>query len=175
MSTINVPIGPAKVEFGSGTPIVFDITKGGIQFQATTNTQGITIDQYGDTPVKTISKGGTAQVVVPFALHDLDKLAQVIPNSTLSTDALDATKKKLVVKSQAGSDLTLNAKKLVVKPTDVNATPNDWITLPFAVAIANIDYTYNSDSERVANVTFAAYPDVTNGGILYVLGDETVA
>jgi hypothetical protein len=175
MAGINVPIGPAKVEFGTTSPVIFDITKGGIQFQASTNKQDITVDQYGDTPVKSILKGRTAQVTVPFALYDLDKLAAVIPNSTLVTDALDATKKKIVVKTEAGYDLTKDAKKLVVKPTDPYATANDYITIPLAVAIADIEYTYNSDNERVANVTFVAYPDIDNGGTLYILGNETAA
>jgi kynureninase len=175
MAGINVPIGPAKVEFGTTSPVIFDITKGGIQFQAATTKQDITVDQYGDTAVKSILKGRTAQVTVPFALHDLDKLAAVIPNSTLVTDALDTTKKKIVVKTEAGYDLTKDAKKLVVKPTDSSATANDYITIPLAVAIADIEYTYNSDNERIANVTFVAYPDIDNGGTLYILGDETAA
>jgi hypothetical protein len=175
MAGINVPIGPAKVEFGTTSPVVFDITKGGIVFQATTSKQDITVDQYGDTPVKSILKGRTAQATVPFALYDLQKLASVIPNSEYKVDALDATKKKLVIKSQSGFDLTSTAKKMVIKPTDPAATANDWITIPIAVAIADIEYTYNSDNERIANVTFVAYPDVDNSGVLYILGDETVA
>lgn len=171
---INVPIGPATVEFGEGVDLVeFDITKGGIQFQSSTSKQDITVDQYGDTVVKSILKGRTAQVTVPFALHDLDKLAEVIPNSTLVTDATTPTKKKIVVKSQAGYDMLTNAKKLVIKPTDPAATPNDWITIPLAGAMADPEYTYDSDNERVVNITFVAYPDLTTDGTLYVIGDDT--
>jgi len=174
MAGINVPIGPAKVEFGEGADLtVFDITKGGIQFQASTTKQDITVDQYGDTVVKSIMKGRTAQVTVPFALHDIDKLAKVIPNSELVTDSVDATKKKLVVKSQAGYDLLAAAKKLVIKPTDPNATANDWITIPLAGAMADPEYTYDSDNERIVNITFIAYPDIDNDGELFILGDET--
>jgi hypothetical protein len=173
MAGINVPIGPAEVEFGEDTEMVtFDITKGGIVFQATTNKQDITVDQYGDTPVKSIMKGRTCQVTVPFALHDLDKLAAVIPNSTLVTDATTPTKKKLVVRSQAGSDLLAGAKKLVIKPTDPAATANDFITIPLAGAMADPEYTFNSDSERIINITFIGYPDITTGE-LYTIGDET--
>lgn len=173
MAGINVPIGPATVEYGDVADLVtFDITKGGIQFQATTNKQDITVDQYGDTPVKSIMKGRTCQVTVPFALHDLDKLAKVIPNSTLIADAATPTKKKLVVKSQAGSDLLAAAKKLVIKPTDPNATANDWITVPLAGALADPEYSFDSDNERIVNITFVGYPDVTTGD-LYILGDET--
>ncbi|MGM0904264.1 MAG: hypothetical protein ACQEXB_24570 [Bacillota bacterium] len=173
MAGINVPIGPAEVEYGVDTEMVtFDITKGGIVFQATTNKQDITVDQYGDTPVKSIMKGRTCQVTVPFALHDLDKLSKVIPNSTLVADATSPTKKKLVVKSQAGADLLAGAKKLVIKPTDPQATANDWITVPLAGALADPEYTFNSDNERIVNITFVGYPDIETGD-LYILGDET--
>lgn len=170
---INVPIGPAIVEFGSENPVVFDITKGGIQFSASTTTQDIKVDQYGDSTVKSILKGRTATVTVPFALNDIEKLAKVIPNATLVTDQTDPNKKKLVVNSNAGYDLLAAADKLVIKPTDPNATPNDWITIPLAGAMADPDYTYNSDNERVVKITFTAYPDIENGGALYILGDET--
>ena len=171
MAGINVPIGPAIVEYGdTSDKTVFDITKGGINFSASTSTQDITVDQYGESPVKSILKGRTATVTVPFALHDLDKLAVVIPNS----DLVEAgAKKKLVVKSQAGFDLLSAAKKLVIKPTDANATANDWITLPLAGALADPEYTYNADNERIVKITFTAFPDIENEGALYILGDET--
>lgn len=171
VNTINVPIGPAKVEFGETTPTIFDITKGGIVFTASTSKQDITVDQYGDAPVKSIMKGRTCQVTVPFALHDLTKLAEVIPNSTLVTDATTPTKKKLEVKSQAGFDMLSAAEKLVIKPTDPNASANDWITIPIAGATADPEYTFDSDNERIVNITFVGYPDAN--GLLYVLGDTT--
>jgi hypothetical protein len=173
MSGINVPIGPANVTFGdTGQETIFDITKGGIKFKATTNKQDITVDQYGDTPVKSIMKGRTCEVTVPFALHDIDKLSKVIPNSTLVTDGTTPTKKKLVVNSQSGFDLLGAAKKLVIKPTDPSATANDWLTIPLAGALADPEYTYDSDNERIVNITFVGYPDQDTGA-LYILGDET--
>lgn len=174
MAGINVPIGPAIVEYGEGADLTkFEFTKGGIVFSYTTSKQDVTIDQYGDTIVKSIMKGRTAQAVVPFALHDIDKLSKVTPNSELVTDGTDPTKKKLVVKSEAGYDMLANAKKLVIKPTDPDATANDWITIPLAGAISDGELTYNSDNERVQNITFIAYPDLENQGNLFVMGDET--
>jgi hypothetical protein len=175
MAGINVPIGPATVEYGEGADLVtFDITKGGIKFQATTNKQDITVDQYGDTPVKSIMKGRTCEVTVPFALHDLEKLSKVIPNSTFAKSGTAPSEKfKLSVKSQAGFDLLSNAKKLVIKPTDPLSTANDWITIPLAGALADPEYTFDSDNERIVNITFVGYPDVDTGE-LFILGDETV-
>lgn len=167
---INVPIGPAIVEYGEGAEkVVFDITKGGIVFSATVTKQDTTVDQYGDTPVKSIVKGGAAQVVVPFALHDLKRLEAAFPGSKLVEQG---GKRKLEVTGKAGYDLLKNAKPLVVKPTDPDATEEDWITIPLAGAIAEPNYTFDSDNERVTNVTFPAYPDMTRDGLLYVLGED---
>lgn len=172
MPGINVPVGPAIVEFDEGpNKVTFDITKGGINFQMSTSVQEIKVDQFGETPVKTIMKGRTARVTVPFALYDLDKLAKVIPNAVLVTDSGDPTKKKIQVKSTAGFDMLSAAKKLVIKPTDPNATPNDYITIPLAAPTTDIEYAYDSDSERVAKITFEAYPDAN--GVLFIMGDET--
>jgi hypothetical protein len=115
-------------------------------------------------------KGRKAEASVPFALHDLEKLSKVMPNSKFTKEG---DKSKLVVNAQAGFDMLSTAKKMVIKPTDPNATANDWITIPKAAAIADPDYTFNSDNERVSKVSFTAYPDQATG-VLYVLGDETV-
>ncbi|WP_141432415.1 hypothetical protein [Bacillus sp. 03113] len=174
MTVINVPIGPAIVEFGETTPTIFDITKGGIVFSANFTKQDITVDQFGDTPVKSILKGGTCQLVVPFALHDLKKLGVVTPGSVYAEDATDPqnVKKRLNVYAKAGIDLVKNAKKVVVKPTSEGTTPNDYITIPLGGPLPEVQWTYNSDNERVCNITFAGYPDDT--GLLYFLGDEAV-
>jgi hypothetical protein len=171
MTGINVPIGPAIVEYGEGAEMVtFDITKGGIKFTSSSTKQDITVDQYGDTVVKSIFKGGTAQADVPFALYDLQKLSKVTPNSTYVENG---AKKKLEVRGKAGLDLLANAKKLVIKPTDPNTTPNDWVTIPLAGAMVNHEYAYDSDNERITPVTFIAYPEMDKNGLLFILGDET--
>ncbi|TYS60473.1 hypothetical protein FZC76_21615 [Sutcliffiella horikoshii] len=166
--TLKVPIGPATVEYGS---TIFDITKGGVEFEVTTNTKDITVDQYGDAPIDTVLKGRICNVMVPFALHDLAKLADAIPNSKYTTDG---TKSKLEVYGDAGFRLLKTAKPLIIKPTDPDATADDWITVPLAAALGDPKYTFNSDNERVAQLRFVGYPDTTNKGLLYVLGDETV-
>jgi hypothetical protein len=174
MPVIDVPIGPGEVEFGTTNPTIFDITKGGIVFRANLTKQDITVDQYGDTPVKSIIKGGTCQVVVPFALNDLKKLGVVTPNSKYAEDVTDPTnvKKRLNVYAQAGHNLLGDADQLVLKPTSPGTTANDYITVPLASPMTDIEWTYNSDNERIANVTFIGYPDTE--GLLYFLGDSTV-
>ncbi|MCY7439445.1 MULTISPECIES: hypothetical protein [Bacillus] len=171
---INVPIGPAIVEYGEGAEMVtFGITKGGIVFKVETSIQDTTVDQYGDTPVKSTIKGRNAEVTVPFALHDLEKLAAAMPNSKLIKDSTNPEKMKLEVSGKAGFDMLSAAKPLVIKPTAPGTTPNDYITVPLAGAMSDPEYTYNSDDERIANLTFKAYPDTDNDGLLYIMGDES--
>jgi hypothetical protein len=174
MPLIDVPIGPAKVEFGKTTPTVFDKTKGGVQFRVNTSKQDITIDQFGDTPVKSILKGRTCQAVVPFALHDLEKLGVVTPGSKYGEDDTDPVniKKRLNVYANAGYNLLGDADELVIIPLSPGTTPNDYITIPAASPVADVEWTYNSDNERIANITFVGFPDDT--GLLYFLGDESV-
>ncbi|MFE8697981.1 hypothetical protein ACFYKT_16690 [Cytobacillus sp. FJAT-53684] len=173
LNIIDVPIGPAKVEYGDTSPTIFDITKGGITFRVNTTKQDITVDQYGDTPVKSVMKGRTCEVKVPFALNDLEKLSKVTPNSKYGKSGTSPNeKKKLEVYAQAGFDLLKDAKKLVIKPTSSGTTENDWITIPIAGSIADPEYTYNADNERIANIVFVGYPD--DKGLLYILGDASV-
>lgn len=170
---INVPIGPAIVEWGSSTPVVFDVTKGGIQLTIETSTQDITVDQYGDAPVKSIIKGRRVELEVPFARYDLDLLSSVVPNSEFVTDSQDPTKKKLAIKGNAGFNLMDAADKVVVKPTDPSATPNDWVTIPVAVPVFDPNLTYDQDTERLYVVRFIGYPDVENDDVVVILGDTT--
>src|SRR5690625_2207608 len=170
VETIDVKIGPAIVEYGSGADMVtFEITKGGIVFTATFTKQDVTVDQYGDTPVKSIIKGLTSEVVVPFALHDLKKISAVTPGSELITEN---DKSKLNVYADAGYDMLKNAKPLVIKPTDPDSTKDDWITLPLAGPMPELNYTYDSDNERITNVTFASYPDMARKGLTFVFGED---
>lgn len=172
MPKIKVAIGPAIVEYGEGSDTtIFDITKGGITTTLTYTQKDSTVDQYGDTPVKSIIKGTAFQVVVPFALHDLERLHSVMPNSTYQESE---GKQLLTVSGKAGFDLLANAKPLVLKPTDDDTTPNDYVTVPLAGAMANIEYTYDSDNERIANITFIAYVDTDNGDALVKFGDVTI-
>lgn len=167
---IDVKIGPAVVEYGTGEDkVVFDITKGGIVFTATFVKQDVTVDQYGDTPVKSIIKGLTAQAVVPFALYDLKRINAVTPGSELITQN---DKQKLNVYAAAGYDMLTNAKPLVIKPTDPDSTEDDWITIPLAGPLPELNYAFDSDNERITNVTFASYPDMSRKGLAFVFGED---
>jgi hypothetical protein len=174
LNVINVPLGPAKAEYGTTSPTIYEVTKGGVNFQANTTKKDITIDQFGDTPVKSVLKGRTCQARIPMAESDLKKLFVAIPNAKYAEDATnpEAVKKRIDVYANAGYNLMQDADKLVIKPTSSDTTPNDYITIPNAVPLTDVDWTFDADNERIAMVTFVGYPDAD--GLLYILGDESV-
>lgn len=165
-----LPMGPAIVEFGDEDPVIFDATKGGVVLTVETEVYDGTIDQTGNTPVKSVTLGRQTQVQVPIAEYDLEKLAKVTPDSEF---VQDGDKMKLVVNANAGFNLLNTAQKLVIKPTDPSTTPNHWVTIPLAAPMADIESTYDSENERIYTVTFKAYPDQENNNQLFILGDET--
>lgn len=173
LGAINIPVGPAILEYGEGADMVtFAHTKGGIKFKSQTTIKNTTIDQFGDTPVASRIKGRTAEVEAPSVEYDLEKFAKAIPNSKLFVDSVDPTKRKLEVYAGAGYNLMKDAKKLVVKPTDPLATKDEWITIPKAVATTDLDSNFDPDNERITKITFIAYPEDTD--VLFYLGDEAV-
>ena len=172
MPAINVQMGPATVEYGTDLDkVVIDVTKGGIVFSSEMAKQDITVDQFGDAPISSIKKGLTASLTVPFVIYDLERLSKAFPDSEL---VKNGDKVKLVAKGGSGFNLMSMAKKVVVKPTDPTSTPNDWITIPLAAPNIDLELTYDSETERIYNVTFTGYPDLDNGNVLFILGDETV-
>jgi hypothetical protein len=174
LNVIDVPLGPATAEYGATTPTIYNVTKGGVNFKANTTKKDVTIDQFGDTPVKSVIKGRTCQATIPMAESDLKKLFVAIPNAKYAEDATDpeAVKKRIDVYANAGYNLMQDADKLVIKPTSDDTTANDYVTIPNAVPLTDVDWTYDADNERIALVTFVGYPD--SEGLLYTLGDESV-
>lgn len=151
--TAKVYLGPAKVSFGTATPTVFDLTKG-VTLNYTQNAQPVTVDQFGDTPIKEVITGESMSVEVTIAEGDLSKLQKVMPGSTY-----DAPTKTLTVNKAAGIDLLSIADQLKIEPNVAGAF--DTVTLMKAAAKPNISRGYTANGEQVYNVTFVAYPDAT--------------
>lgn len=171
-----IKLGPCKVTFdvGGTAPIVFDTTKGGVVLTYEETTKETTIDQYGNTPVKEIIIGRNATIEVPFAEYDIDKLAKIIPGTTLTTNATTPTKKRLDVDASKVIDLYDYAKKVKIEPLAANATANDAVILYKAAPRPNLKFTYSYEGELITNVTFKGYPaDGTAIGKLIAFGDET--
>ncbi|MDP4549847.1 hypothetical protein Q9251_03020 [Alkalihalobacillus macyae] len=167
-------LGACSLEFGEDTEqVIIDSTKGGVQFTVESEVKEITDDQNGSTPRKTILKGRRAVIEVPMLEIDLKKIAAAMPNSKLTVHGSDPNKAKLEVYSEAGYDLSQDERKLVLKP---DQSDEEWITFPLAQPSADINFTYDDDNERIANIKFMAMPQKTAEAknLLYIIGDEGI-
>lgn len=167
----NVQLGTCSVVFGSND---LGLTKGGVEVTVSTETHKVTVDQFGQTEINEYIMGRTAMVKVPMAETDIQKFSYVIPGSTIVTDSVSpATKKKLLVKSDVGLSLRTYAQKLVLHPIALAASSKlqDFV-MPICSPKGEFNFAFKLDEERVYNVEFTGYPDLSTG-VIYVIGDET--
>jgi hypothetical protein len=163
----NVQLGTCSVVFG-GTDL--GLTKGGTEVQIQTTTHKVTVDQFGSTEINEYIMGTTAMVKVPLAETKVELFATIIPNSTL---VVDGTKKKLSVANSTGTSLRSFADKLVLHPVAQPSSEKNFdFVLPISCPKGDFQFAYKLDEERIYNVEFYGYPDLSTG-VLYVLGDET--
>ena len=84
------------------------------------------------------------------------------------------TKARVDVKSSIGTNLLSLAKELRLRPLakDENGDGSEDFVIPRAGTAGSLEFSYNHDSERLFNVTFKAYPDTDQDGILFQFGDS---
>ena len=167
-STENVKLGVCTIMFDS---VDLGYTKGGVEVAVATTTHEVKIDQFGETPVNELVTGRTVTAKVPLAETTLENLVKIMPGATLVTDAVDTTKKKVVVTTGVNISLIETAKELVLRP--VGTTGEDDFTILRANTGGALQFAYKHDEERVFNVEFKGYATETNE--LFVVGDETAA
>lgn len=166
----NVQLGPCSVNFASTD---LGLTKGGVEVTVQTSTYKVTVDQFGSTEVNEYISGRTAMVKVPMAETDLNLLQKIIPYSTLVTDGVDANKKKVNVTVSMGESLRSFADKLILHPISATASEKNFdFTMPISCPKGEFTFAYKVDEERVYNVEFYGFPDLSTG-LLYVIGDES--
>lgn len=170
-STSNVKLGVCTVSFGG---VDLGYTKGGVEVEIATETHRVTVDQFGSAPINEYVTSREVKVRVPLAESTLDNLIKVLPGSTLVTDGVDPTKKKVSVDHAIGTNLLALAAELKLHPVaNLAANKLEDFTIPKAMTPGTFTFAYKLDEERVFNVEFNGYPD--NAGLLFVVGDTTAA
>jgi len=150
------------------------LTKGGVTFRYGAEFHDSTVDQYGNTPVKVTLLGERVEIVAPLAESTVENLARAIPHGQLVGAGAN---KKLTIGRKAGHDMLQYAKKLVVHPV---ANPEDDLsddaTIYKALPAPEIECAFTAENERVYNVTFRGYPDLTRpeGDQLCCIGDPNI-
>lgn len=134
--------GPARIEIGTGTPIIIDqedqldnctLTIARLNFEHRTQASAAPWD-YKKTGIN---------VGLGISIADVDQLELIALafNTDVITDALDATKKKIELYDDAGKSYT--RQQVVVKPYigEDLAPASQWWTLPSAAAVSTEDFT----------------------------------
>lgn len=166
----NIQLGACTVTFGTND---LGLTKGGVEVSIATSTYKINVDQFGESEVNEYITGRTASVKTPLAETSLDRFQIMFPGSTIVTDATVSTKKKLNGNAAQGVSLRSLADILTLHPKAIISTDKSQdFTLPVASPKGDISFAYKHNEERVYNVEFMGYPDLTTG-LLFVIGDKT--
>jgi hypothetical protein len=170
MNTENIKLGPCTVTFNG---VDLGATIGGVEVEVTTSTHTTTVDQLGDTVVNEYIIGRNCSVKVPLGESTLENLVALMPGSTLITDGVDPTSKRVDVTVAPGTSLLDSSQKLVLHPTALDpADKSEDFILYKANCPGELQFMYKLDEERVFVASFKAYPDNANNNLLFGYGDE---
>jgi len=166
----NIQLGACIATFGVEN---LGLTKGGVEVTLATTTYKITVDQFGTSEVNEYITGRTASVKCPLSETSLDRFQIIFPGSAIVTDKTTATKKKLNGVTGVGTSLRTLAASLTLHPKALALTDKTQdFTLPIASPKGDLTFSFKHDEERIYNVEFTGYPDLTTG-VLFVIGDTT--
>lgn len=92
-------------------------------------------------------------------------------DSVTETTASAAGTKRVDVVTNISADLLAIASTLTLHPVSAGADLNEDFTIPLAATGGALNYAFKLDDERIFNVEFNAYPDDSQGGLLFRIGD----
>ena len=98
---------------------------------------------------------------------NFDSVAETTPSATGA--------KRVDVTTNVSADLKDIAKKLRLHPVAAGTDLNEDFIVPLAATGGALQYSYKLDEERIFNCEFNAYPDDSQGGLLFQIGDETAS
>lgn len=171
MSEREYDIGACQVFFKAPGAIVerdLGHTSGGITVSVSTETTEVAVDQLLD-PVDEMITKRAISVSVPLAEYSLENLALAFPGSTVVSDALDSTQKKLVIASLAGKSAMDFAGELRLHPlsAESDADLSKDFLFPMAAPIGGeISINYTKSDLKTIPLQFKAYPDASGQSLI---------
>ena len=166
-------LGPCRAYFGvAGSEADLGKTQGGVKVQFMQGVADLKSDQFGTEPEDQMIVGQGATIVIPLADYTLDSLATAL-GQTKKTLGADAGIKG---SSLVGTLKTTLAHSLLLKKYVNGAISTDednWMQFPIAAPDGNFEVVFDSDSQRIIESSFRAYPDAD--GLLYYIGSDTAA
>lgn len=134
-------------------------TLGGVVFKEEMATKDIKEDGHGESPVDKVFMGRQVTVECKFTRSSLTQLEKMIESSTAGVSNLKVT-------NSVGNPMFASAKELILKPLVDNvasSTTSEWLHVHRTYPVAAVNFSYDTDGQRVVNVTFYAFPDDTSG------------
>jgi len=177
MSYTNLPVlGPCQVLFGPKAAEV-DLGKshGGVVFRNTEESAPITHDQTGTGSWDDVIVGMTTEVEVALSEGSYDRLKSILSGATILSDGATPMNFALDVDIPLGRSMRDNAKRLILKPIINNAVStdkHDWIYVPLAHPISDIEWTFDAENQRVARARFKGYPESAANPRMWFMGDQ---
>ena len=156
MSLAIKDLGPCQVLWDSTD---LGPTLGGVVFKEEMATKDIKEDGHGETPVDKVFMGRQVTIECKFTRSTLAQLEKMIESSIAGVSNLKVT-------NSVGNAMFENAKELILKPLTDNvasATSSEWLHVHRTYPVAAVNFSYDTDAQRVVNVTFYAFPDDTSG------------
>ena len=168
MAVEDVKLGACSITYNG---VNLGVTKGGVEVEVETETYTVSVDQYGDSPIKEYITARSVTVRAPLAETSLANLSSLVPGAEAVYTV--GAGSKVQVKQGIGEDLQYGAQKLVLHPIGSPAgyTEDDF-SIPLAGLKGNLSYAFKLDEERIFNVEFSGYPDEYNNGVLFMVGSQ---
>jgi hypothetical protein len=96
-------------------------------------------------------------------------------DSITETTAAATGAKRVDVTTNVSADLKAIASTLKLHPIAAGSDLNEDFIIPLAATGGALQYSYKLDEERIYSVEFNAYPDDSQNGLLFRIGDESAA
>ena len=167
--TTKIDIGPCDITFATND---LGQTNGDLTFTLDVNTFEITTEQEG--LVDEVLNDSMSEVTIPLAYTDKQTLNNVLPWTTLVEDGTSGDTKLEIPKS-VQQKMSEVADELVIHPkakgdSDLSADINILNCYPLP---GPIEFTYNREGQRIANITFKALEEESSGNMV-VIGDQSI-
>lgn len=175
MAVGDLELGPCQVLYGTaGAEVSMGKTEGGVIVTFNKDTVPLYSDQEGTAPEDEIVVGQGATIKVPLAEITLDNYATALGQTkTQNGSDYGVAGANLVGTSLRAAGQSLLLKKYV--DGAVSALTENWIRFLIASPSGTpVEVGFSKDSQRILEITFVAFRDVSTGH-LYYIGDETAA
>jgi len=176
-------LGPCAVFFGaSGSEVDLGKTNGGVTLRITDDTVDLKSDQFGSAAEDSIITGTNVEVETALAEVGLSSLA-----FALGQTALGSTPSVIAGLNKVGTSMKGTGKQLILKKFvngAVSADAKDWIYVPTAAPVSNVELGFDAENQRVLKVMFKGYPTTVTASwastgvsakvVTYFFGDSSV-